>query len=171
MADKQLRTRIALRRDIKNNFSPTFVPLKGELLFVQQPDGTLRLKVGDGTKPYSNLAYLDEENNIVVWGYYLNNKFYTSSSYSEELEKSEAHIYLDKNSLKIYIYDGTKFICVDEMIPGATANQAGILKLYNTHGPNTDGTITQKYFTEAIDGIEFGLDQDEEECLILVKPW
>lgn len=56
------------------------------------------------------------------------------------------------------------------MIPGATANQAGILKLYNTHGSNTDGTITQKYFTEAIDGIEFGLDQDEEECLILVKP-
>ena len=66
MATKQLKTRIALRRDAKANFSAAFVALKGELLFVDQPDGKLRVKVGDGVTPYSTLAYLDEENNIVV---------------------------------------------------------------------------------------------------------
>ena len=66
MADKQLKTRIALRRDVKNNFSSSFVPLKGEILFVDQPDGALRIKVGDGSTQYANLVYLDEENNIVV---------------------------------------------------------------------------------------------------------
>ena len=66
MADKQLKTRIALRRDLKANFAASLVALKGELLFVDQPDGKLRLKIGDGSTPFYSLPYVDTENNIVV---------------------------------------------------------------------------------------------------------
>lgn len=66
MAEKQIKTRVALRRDLKANFNPVAIPLKGELLFVQQEDNTLRLKVGDGVKQFYSLPYIDEENNIVV---------------------------------------------------------------------------------------------------------
>jgi hypothetical protein len=65
MADKQLRTRIGLRRDLESNFSSSFLPLKGEVLFVET-DNRLRIKIGDGVKTFANLAYLDTENNIVV---------------------------------------------------------------------------------------------------------
>ena len=171
MAEKQLKTRVALRRDLKANFNPALVPLKGELLFVQQEDGSLRLKVGDGSKQFYSLPYLDEENNIVVWGYYLNGKFYTSSTYTTEVEKSKAHIYIDSIEEKVYIYDGSKYVCVDSDIPNASAQQAGIMKLYSSQGQNTDGTITQKFFTDSIDDILFSVDEEDAECLVLDKPW
>ena len=57
------------------------------------------------------------------------------------------------------------------MIPNATAQQAGIMKLYTTQGYNEDGTITQKFFTESIDDILFGIDDEDAECLVLEKPW
>lgn len=57
------------------------------------------------------------------------------------------------------------------MIPNATAEQAGIMKLYTSQGNNEDGTITQKFFTDSIDDIVFGLDEEDDECLVLEKPW
>ena len=171
MAEKQLKSRVALRKDLLTNFNPTFVALNGEVLFVQQTNNKIRVKIGDGITPFYNLAYLDTNNNIVVWGYYLNNKFYTDSTYIVELEKSEEHIYIDQISNKLYIYNGTDFICADQMIPSATDQQAGIMKLYKTHGSNEDGTITQKFFTDSIDDIIFSLDSNDSECLVLAKPW
>jgi hypothetical protein len=56
------------------------------------------------------------------------------------------------------------------MIPNASASQAGIMKLYNEHGVNIDGTMTQKAITEGIDEIEFAIDEQDAECLILNKP-
>ena len=87
----------------------------------------------------------------------------------EELEKNEQFIYLDKNSNNtVYTYDGEKF---NTSVTNATNVIAGIMKLYQTHGQNVDGTITQKLFTDSIDGINLAFDSTEEECLVLEKPW
>lgn len=64
MANKTLRTKISLRRDDAVKFDSNFVPLKGEILFVDTDYG-LRIKVGDGKKKYSELSFLDTENNII----------------------------------------------------------------------------------------------------------
>lgn len=170
MADKQLRTRISLRRDDVINFESSFIPLKGEVLFVNYDD-SIRVKVGDGVTNFANLKYLDTKNNIVVWGYYFNGNFYTDSTYTEEIGREHEHIYIDVITNKIYVYDNTKYVSIDSMIPNATDQVAGILKLYNNRGQNIDGTMTQKVITDGIDEIRFAIDENDNECLVLNKPW
>ena len=170
MAENKFKTRIQLRRDELANYAPSFIPLKGELLFVNSGN-RLRVKVGDGTSSFSSLGYLDNENSIIYWGYYLNEKFYTDSTYTVEIEKSIYHLYVDKNTNKLYIYNNNKFVCIDEMIPNATEEREGIMKLYKGSGQNEDGTMTQKAITDGIDDIEFSVDSQDSECLILSKPW
>lgn len=62
MNEKTLKARIKQRRDTiaswtKNN--P--VLLKGEIAIVEDTDGAIRFKVGDGSKTFSALAYTDEK--------------------------------------------------------------------------------------------------------------
>lgn len=57
------------------------------------------------------------------------------------------------------------------MIPNATEEREGIMKLYKGSGQNEDGTMTQKAITDGIDDIEFSVDSQDSECLILSKPW
>jgi hypothetical protein len=52
----------------------------------------------------------------------------------------------------------------------ANDTTAGIMKLYETSGKNTDGTMTQKAITEGIDEVEFSIDSLDSECLVLNKP-
>ena len=66
MADKLLRTRISLRRDDAVKFDSDFVPLNGEILFVDTDDGAIRVKLGDGELTFSELPFLDTVNNIVM---------------------------------------------------------------------------------------------------------
>lgn len=172
MANKTLRTKISLRRDDAVKFDSNFVPLKGEILFVDTDYG-LRIKVGDGKKKYSELSFLDTENNIINWGYYFNEKFYTDTTYTVELEKSLKHVYIDKITDRIYVYDADnkEYVGIDSMIPHANSNIPGILKLYTSEGENTDGTMTQKAITDGISDILFAIDSSDSECLILDKPW
>ena len=107
--------------------------------------------------------------NTVILGYYLNDTFWTDSTYQTETTKSESIIYIDRNTRKLYIYDGLQYKCIDDELSKATSEVAGILKLYNTYGENEDGTITQKFFTGSIDNIHFAIDGDDAECLILNK--
>jgi len=171
MAEKVLKTKISLRRDLVSNFSPTYKPLKGEVLLVDMTDSSLRIKVGNGSSTFKDLPYLDEKNNVVLLGYYLNGEFYTDSSYTTALEHSNVKLYIDKNTGKLYIYlgDGKGF---NEVYPSlANDTTAGIMKLYETSGKNTDGTMTQKAITEGIDEVEFSIDSLDSECLVLNKPW
>ena len=172
MADKLLRTRISLRRDDAVKFDSDFVPLNGEILFVDTDDGAIRVKLGDGELTFSELPFLDTVNNIVMWGYYFNKKFYIDTTYTTELEKSLKHIYIDKitNSLYVYDADGKKYVGIDEMIPHADNNTFGIMKLYDSEGNSIDGTMTQKAITDGIDEIVFAIDGEDEECLVLDKP-
>jgi len=173
MAEKKLKTRIGLRRDIESNFSTTFQPLLGEVLLVDTTTYGLRVKIGDGAKTFGQLDYEDNNNNVILNGYYLNEKFYKDSTYQVELEKNENKIYIDKNGKQIYIYNDAdhKYICIDEMIATATDAKAGLTKLYKTSGQNEDGSMTQKAITDCIDDVMFAVDDNDPECLVLNKPW
>ena len=167
MADneKTLNVRVSLRRDLESNYSSTMKPLKGELCFVDTAEG-LRIKVGDGNTLFPNLPY-EEIQEVVVRGYYLNNKFYKDSTYisAVEIQGELSKIYFDLNSKRLYIYNNGQFESVT--VPNATAEVPGILKLYDVKGDNIDGTITQLLFTSTIENL-FGVDED---TLVLEIPW
>lgn len=62
MNEKILKTRIKQRRDTVANWTKNNpVLLKGEIAIVEDTDGAIRFKVGDGSKTFSALAYTDEK--------------------------------------------------------------------------------------------------------------
>ena len=161
----EFKTRIALRRAAENVLtSKNPILLKGEIVLVDTASGLLKTKVGDGEKHFNDLPY--EE--FLLRGYYLNGKFWTDSTYTVELPASIDHLYLDINSEKttkkcLYFWDGTKYEPTNgENI--ATDTVAGIVKLYDAEGNNTDGTMTQRSITEAVKN---GVVDEDDECLIL----
>ena len=168
---------LSLRRDNITNYQSDFVPQNGEVCLVDTEHYGLRTKIGDGFTSFDDLKFIDNENNIIQLGYFLNEKFYTDSTYTVELEKEEKHLYIDKNSKgSAYIWNGEKF---EPLSPEATENVAGMMKLYQTHGQNTDGTMSQKAITDGVNSIKFAIetmpDEDgdgiEENCLVLDLPW
>ena len=168
---KLINTTIKLRRDNDYNYNrvaDSFIPMKGEPVLVDTEQYGLRFKIGDGVTPYGALAYADDNNNVVLLGYYLNSKFYTDSTYTVELEKSESKLYIDKNAHAVYIWNGENYI---PLSPEATETVAGMMKLYQTSGNNTDGTMSQKVITEGVNAIKFELDRQDKECLVLDLPW
>lgn len=163
-------------RDNSNNYDDDFVALNNQICLVDTGEKNLRIKIGDGVTLWKDLPYADEDllkqiNSVVLNGYYLNEKFYTDSTYVNQLEKNVNKIYIDKNSNVVYHYDGTKFISVNETLPTASDVTAGITKLYQTGGQNTDGAISQKAITDGVQSISFAIDETDEECLVLDLPW
>ena len=162
---------LRLRRDLESNYEivkDVFIPASGEVCIVDC-SGKLRFKVGDGVSNFASLPYLDNQNNSLSHGYLLNDKFYTDSTYTQEIEKSEGHIYVDCNQNGVlYTYDGEKF---NRCVPDATDTVAGLVKLYQDGGLNTDGTMSQKAITTGVQSIGFALDPGEEDCLIVDLPW
>lgn len=62
MSEKTLKTRVKQRRDTVANWTKNNpVLLKGEIAIVEDTDGAIRFKVGDGSKVFSALAYTDEK--------------------------------------------------------------------------------------------------------------
>ena len=168
---KLINTTIKLRRDNDYNYSrvaDSFIPMKGEPVLVDTEQYGLRFKIGDGVTTYGALDYADDNNNVVLLGYYLNSKFYTDSTYTVELEKSESKLYIDKNARAVYIWNGENYI---PLSPEATETVAGMMKLYQTSGNNTDGTMSQKVITEGVNAIKLELDEQDKECLVLDLPW
>ena len=168
---KLINTTIKLRRDNDYNYSrvaDSFIPMKGEPVLVDTEQYGLRFKIGDGVTPYGALAYADDNNNVVLLGYYLNSKFYTDSTYTVELEKSESKLYIDKNACAVYIWNGENYI---PLSPEATGTVAGMMKLYQTFGNNTDGTMSQKVITEGVNAIKLEVDEQDKECLVRDLPW
>jgi len=106
---------------------------------------------------------------VIIRGYYLNNKFYTDSTYTIECVKDTKYIYVDNNTNgTLYTWDGTQY---NKSVKDASSTVAGVMKLYNTHGQNEDGSMTQKEITNGVQSIKFNVDQEDEECLILDLPW
>ena len=167
---------LRLRRDNDYNYARienTFIPANGEVCLVDTSDGKLRAKVGNGTTIFANLPYTDsgvinEIHEVVVRGYYYGGVFYKDSAHIEVIEASESRIYIDISTCRIYSYNGTAYVIVGgNEVATATASVAGILKLYDTVGQNTDGTMTQKAITDELDDkIEMDIDMANEMLIL-----
>lgn len=130
---------------------------------------TLRFKIGDGITPWNELRYQGETESFIKIGYYLNNKFYTDSTYTVELVKSVDYLYIDANSdSNLYTYNGQSFV---PAVKEASEDVKGVMKLYQNAGDNTDGAMSQKTVTDGVKSIAFALDPEEEDCLIIDVPW
>ena len=163
---------ISLRRDTEAKYllvADRFIPKKGEVCLVDTEFYGLRVKIGDGFTSFANLGYTDENNNVILVGYYFNGSFYTDSTYTVELEKGEHHIYKNKNEAgSLYVWNGSAY---EAVTPYATETVAGLMKLYHSAGQNEDGTMSQKAITDGVNSIELAVDKADTECLVLDLPW
>ena len=79
-------------------------------------------------------------------------------------------IYIDKPHSKIYYFNGEQYIPVETNLPPASSLKAGVVKLYNTTGYNTDGTMTQKAITDELDvRYKTRIDEDNELLVFTLK--
>lgn len=184
MAEKILKTVIKLRRDIINNYASVSnkIPGKGEVCIVD-PTATspwanrkaIRIKIGDGVTSFSNLPYIDQQNSSIFTGFYKDGNFYfdvnCTELYEVDDEDFSTKLFIDLREGKLYFHDGEKFVCNNDSIPTATDTTPGIMKLYQTHGQNTDGAMSQKAVTDAISAIKLVVDESDTELFKLEKPW
>lgn len=144
--EKKIKTIIQLRRDNESNYPSEYIPRLGEVLLIDTPSKGLQAKVGNGLSTFEQLDYYIGD--VVIRGYYYNNSFYEDFEHTVLFTGSVSRIYIDVARSKIYTFDGTKYNTIND-ISNASNTEAGIVKLYNEHGSNTDGTMTQKAITDA----------------------
>lgn len=146
---------IQLRRDNDYNYKKvenTFIPANGEVVLVDTAKDGLRAKVGNGYSTFAQLPYTDADlRNTVLHGYFYQNSFYQDAIHSVLMNGMINKIYIDDSTRKLYFFDGTQYIVINDDIVTATAQTPGIVKLYGTTGQNTDGTMTQKAITDELD--------------------
>ena len=166
---KQINAIIKLRRDNEANFNlikNSFIPANGEVVLVDTSNG-LRAKVGTGITTYGALPFTDVvSRNGVVNGYYDNGIFYTDNLKTSVINGSTGKIYVDNIHSKIYFYNGENYINIQQTLTTATEEIPGIVKLYNSIGNNTDGTMTQKAITDELNTRYKTSVQANEELLI-----
>lgn len=148
----ELNTTIKLRRDNDYNYNKvenTFIPKRGEVCLVDTARNGLRTKCGDGITPWGQLDYIDE---YIVQGYYSNGNFYRDSQYTIQVQGANNKVYIDIKEHALYFYHEGNFISIsNEKYELATETQMGIMKLYQTIGQNTDGTMSQKAIADELD--------------------
>ena len=72
-------------------------------------------------------------------------------------------IYIDKPTRKIYYFNGEEYLPIEAHLSAASAEMPGVMKLYNTTGQNTDGTMTQKSITDELNlRTKMDIDADDE---------
>lgn len=162
---------IALRRDNDYNYKKienTFIPLNGEVCLVDVAGYGLKAKVGNGISTFAQLPYTDDVlwqniNSLIIKGYFYNGEFYKDNAHTELLAKNTGCIYIDALNSKVYVYNGIEYSSLSGGISNATANKAGIVKLYDNLGQNVDGTMTQKAITNELnEKLEMDIIKDEE---------
>ena len=146
---------IQLRRDNDYNFKKvenSFIPANGEVVLVDTAKDGLRAKVGDGYSTFAQLQYTDTDlRNTVLHGYLQNNIFYQDAMHQVAMQGMINKIYIDDSTRKLFFFDGTNYIKVNEDLVTATATVPGVVRLYGTTGQNVDGTMTQKAITDELD--------------------
>lgn len=183
MADTVIKTTFQFRRGLAATWTS-----KNPVLAYGEPGfekDTYRLKIGDGTTAWNDLAYFGGTGTIevdgksisivggklslegfneaapgqvpskgadgkIAWinlvggvkrGYYYNDAFYNDTAHTTLIPASIDYIYIDNSTFSVYVYDGSKYVQINEADTPASDTTAGIMKLYNTVGNNTDGTI------------------------------
>ena len=157
--EKIINAVIACRRDNDYNYAKvatTFIPKSGEICLVDTSRQGLCAIVGDGSATYGDLLANGYINDIFIKGFYLNGTFYNVKENPTDvniLDKNVNKIYIDLNNKNnIYYYDGENFVLVGiGNLPTASADTAGVVKMYNVTGSNEDGTMTQKSITEELE--------------------
>lgn len=148
---KVINTVIKLRYDQDYNYQRVgngFVPAKGEVCLVNTRDSGLRALVGDGQKTYNQLDYVDY---IFFKGYFDGKVFWKEEEFVNEFEKNINKIYIALNSNNdLYIYNGENYEKLYNL-PYANSKTAGVVKLYDEVGNNTDGSMTQRAITEELE--------------------
>ena len=148
---KVINTVIKLRYDQDYNYQRvgnSFVPAKGEVCLVNTRDSGLRALVGDGQKTYNQLDYVDY---IFFKGYFDGKVFWKEEEFVNEFEKNINKIYIALNGNNdLYIYNGENYEKLYNL-PYANSKTAGVVKLYDEVGNNTDGSMTQKAITEELE--------------------
>ena len=163
---KTINTIIQLRRDNEFNYPTTYVPRNGEVLLIDTPTKGLQVKVGNGTSTFTQLDYYASD--IIVRGYYFENKFYSDNNHENLITGSNLKIYVDISTSKLYIYNEEQYTIINT-VPYASSTNAGILKLYDTTGSNTDGTMTQKAITDQLNTKISVTVEEENELAIFSK--
>lgn len=170
--DEKVKTldanKVIISRDNEYNYK-TKTPLNNEVCLVDVPGVGLRVKIGDGETAFTELTYLDDAvlnmvDDVVVKGYLYLDKFYKDAEHTILLEDIVGRIYIDGKTSKIYSYDGAKYVSTS--VPNASATVAGVVKLYDEMGENTDGAMTQRAVTDELSQkieVEF---VEEEELLV-----
>lgn len=165
-----LNATIQLRRDNDYNFKKVenfFVPANGEVVLVDTAKDGLRAKVGDGYSTFAQLQYTDADlRNPVLHGYYYNSGFYQDAMHTIPMARMMNKIYIDDSVRKVYYFDGTNYICIQDHLVNATSDIPGIVKLYNETGYNIDGTMTQKAITDELD-LRYKADIDSDNELLV----
>ena len=149
MAIKRVEAIFKLRRDNDYNYEKvkdTFIPAKGEVCLVDTARLGLCVKVGDGVSTYGSLEYV---NTIFQMVTFVEGKVFIND---KEITPNGNKIYIDANNTNdLYYYNGVEFVLIGPgSLPTASAETAGILKLYSTTGENVDGTMTQKAITDEL---------------------
>ena len=149
MAKKRIEAIFKLRRDNDYNYEKvkdTFIPVKGEVCLVDTARLGLCIKVGDGVSTYGSLEYI---NTIFQMVTFVEGKAFIND---KEFTPNENKIYIDANNTNdLYYYNGVEFVLIGPgSLPTASAETAGIMKLYSTTGENVDGTMTQKAITDEL---------------------
>lgn len=158
------------RRDNDYNYAKvqdTFIPAKGEIVLVDTAHNGLRSKIGDGISTYAELDYVDKDiaANIVIRGYLEDNVFYSNGI---AVIPTAHQLFIDNKGI-IYIYNTEEGLYQSVTAVTASAEQAGIVKLYSSTGDNIDGTMTQKAITEALsEKVSISADS-ENELLTFIK--
>lgn len=162
---------VILRRDNEFNFK-NITPKANEICIVDVAGQGIRVKIGDGNSIFTDLPYIDDYvlksvDNIVIKGYFYQDKFYADATHSELLDAVTGRIYIDSVSSKLYTFNGTEYESYKTSLPNATAEVAGIMKLYDAVGNNTDGTMTQRAITDELDEkVEMVIVKDEEMLIL-----
>lgn len=139
---------VALRRDNYFNYKADFVPQNGEICLVDTARDGLRVVCGDGKTKFESLEYVD---NFIVKGFFVDDAFYEDKSGTTPIAGAVHKLYIDMATQQMFVFDGEKYISAGgKQIANATSEIPGIMKLYDTLGQNTDGTITQRLFTDEI---------------------
>ena len=68
----------------------------------------------------------------------------------------------------MYIYNGEQYTIINT-VSYASSTDAGILKLYDTTGSSTDGTMTQKAITDELNTKVSVTVEEENELAIFSK--
>ena len=149
MATKRVEAIFKLRRDNDYNYEKvkdTFIPAKGEVCLVDTARLGLCVKVGDGVSTYGSLEYV---NTIFQMVTFVEGKAFVND---KEITPSGNKIYIDANNTNdLYYYNGVEFVLIGPgSPPAASAETAGIMKLYSTTGENVDGTMTQKAISDEL---------------------